>query len=73
MRNLSFIIRKWGIRAMLAAGAAIGLSSCTHRLGPNPAEGVYGPPPGSSDSTRRVIKVLEDVYGPPVENVDSID
>ena len=66
MNRLNFNIRKWGIRAMVGLGAALGVSSCSHKA--NPAAGVYGPPPGS-----RPIKVgaIEDVYGPPVERMDS--
>ena len=34
----------------------------------NPAEAVYGPPPGYENKR---IEVVEDVYGPPVEEIDS--
>lgn len=68
MKKVSFNIHKWGARAMVSLGALIGISSCSHKTSPNPAEGVYGPPPGY-DSPR--INVVEDVYGPPVERLDS--
>ena len=71
MKKVSFNMHKWGVRAVVALGAAMGLSSCSHRVGPNPAEGVYGPPPGYNPPR---INVVEDVYGPPipVERIDSV-
>ncbi len=46
MKHRLFSLRKWTLRALLAAGAVLGLGACrtTHRA--NPAEAVYGPPPG---------------------------
>ena len=69
MKKVSFNVQKWGVRALVAVGALLGLSSCTHKFGPNPAEGVYGPPPGYNPPR---INVVEDVYGPPVERIDSV-
>lgn len=69
MKKLNFNVHKWGVRALVAIGAMLGISSCTHKVGPNPAEGVYGPPPGYSPHR---VDVIEDVYGPPVEEIDSI-
>lgn len=65
MKKSTFIIRKWGVRAMVAVGAALGLSSCGH----HPGETVYGPPPSDDDSS---IEVSAEVYGPPVEDIDDI-
>ena len=69
MKKVSFNVHKWGVRALVAVGAALGLTSCTHKFGPNPAEAVYGPPPGYTPPN---INVVEDVYGPPVERIDSV-
>ncbi len=35
-------MRKWTVRALVAAGATLGLASCCSNK-PNPAIGVYGP------------------------------
>jgi len=69
MKKFNFNVHKWCVRTLVAIGALLGISSCTHKLGPNPAEGVYGPPPGYVPQR---AKTIEDVYGPPVENIDSI-
>ncbi len=70
MKKVSLNVRKWGVRALVALGTAVGFSSCSHKVvGPNPAEGVYGPPPGYKPIK---INVVEDVYGPPVESIDSV-
>lgn len=65
MNNFAFRLKKWSVRAMMAAGAAFGLSGCFHckNCGNNgPAEAVYGPPPDIDPG----IEVIEDVYGPPI-------
>lgn len=67
MKKLSFNVQKWGVRALVGLGAALGFSSCCHKV--NPAEAAYGPPPGYNPPG---IEVIEDVYGPPVENIDTI-
>lgn len=69
MKKFNYNVHKWCVRTLVAIGALLGISSCTHKLGPNPAEGVYGPPPGYVPQR---AKAIEDVYGPPVENIDSI-
>lgn len=69
MKKVSFNINKWSARVMVSLGALIGISSCSHKTSSNPAEGVYGPPQGY-DSPR--INVVEDVYGPPIERLDSV-
>lgn len=52
-------------RALVAVGAALGLTGCINR----PYETVYGPPPDVDPD----VEVVEDVYGPPVENApDSV-
>ena len=67
MKKFAFQLKKWSVRAMMTAGAALGLSACFHckDCGNNgPIEAVYGPPPD--------IEVIEDVYGPPIgEEPDS--
>ena len=68
MKKVGFNIHKWTARSFVAIGTLIGISSCSHKVGPNPAEGVYGPPPGYNPPN---INVIEDVYGPPVERIDS--
>ena len=71
MNNVLFLVKKWTMRALMATGAMLGLSSCFHaKNGPSsgPPECVYGPPPGMGNR----VEVIEDVYGPPpVEDVDS--
>ena len=64
MKKMTFTVKKWGVRAMVAVGAALGLSSCVH----HPGETVYGPPPSDDES----IEVSAEVYGPPVEDIDDI-
>ena len=61
-------VTKLAVRGLMAVGALLGFTSCPNR----PAECVYGPPPGV-DTLGRVmqdsIEMIEDVYGPPVEEV----
>ncbi len=66
MKKTAFTVKKLAVRAMVAAGALFGFSSCD-LIGIGPHETVYGPPPELEDST----EVVEDVYGPPVENLDT--
>lgn len=66
MQNKSFNIKKWSVRALIAIGAILGLSSCGGRIFSTPK--VYGPPPGANNDS----EVVEDVYGPPIENLDSV-
>lgn len=71
MKKINFNIKKWAVRAMVAAGTMLGITSCCvfrPHSSPNPAEGVYGPPPNIKPPK---VEVLEDVYGPPVEEIDS--
>lgn len=68
MKLNSFLLKKWGIRALTAIGAALGLSSCFHsKNGPtyNGIEAVYGPPEEFNNKPK--VEIIEDVYGPPVE------
>lgn len=69
MKKVSFNVQKWGVRALVAIGALLGISSCSHKIDLKSVEGVYGPPPGYNPPK---INVVEDVYGPPVEKIDSI-
>ena len=64
MNKSVFVIKKWSVRALVAVGAMLGLSSCG---GVFNSPKVYGPPPVSSDTP----EVVEDVYGPPVNGIDS--
>ena len=71
MKKENFNIKKWVVRAMVTAGAILGITSCCifrPHSSPNPAETVYGPPP---DIKLQKTEVLEDVYGPPVEKLDT--
>ena len=65
MNKSVFVIKKWSVRALVAVGAMLGLSSCG---GVFNSPKVYGPPPSSPDTP----EVVEDVYGPPVKGVDSV-
>lgn len=67
MKKVKFITKKWLARALVAVGSAIGLTSCFLRMGHKPIECVYGPPPGKGPS----IEVIEDVYGPPIEDIEN--
>lgn len=69
MKKVTFQIKKWTARALIAIGAMLGLSSCFHgKNGPSPYEAVYGPPPDVPP-----IEVIEDVYGPPpVDDPDTV-
>ena len=69
MKKVSLNVQKWGVRALVAIGALLGISSCSHKIDLKSIEGVYGPPPGY---TPPKINVVEDVYGPPVERIDSV-
>lgn len=69
MKKIGFNMHKWMARSLVAIGALLGISSCAHKVVPGPTSGVYGPPPGY---TPPKINVMEDVYGPPVESIDTI-
>ena len=69
MDKTLFTLKKWFARALVGIGAVWGIASCSRpQSTPNPAEAVYGPPPGYENKR---IEVVEDVYGPPVEEIDS--
>ena len=68
MKKVCFNMHKWSVRALVAIGALLGISACSHRVA-NPAEGVYGPPPGYVSPE---INAIDDVYGPPVVRKDSV-
>ena len=58
MKDRFLTSKKLFARALLAVGAALGLTGCYNR----PYESVYGPPPDVDTD----VEVVEDVYGPPV-------
>lgn len=66
-------LKKWTARAIVTIGTALGIASCcNNRHVVNPAEHVYGPPPGHIPSPTQKVEVIEDVYGPPpVEYADT--
>ncbi|MBP5687112.1 MAG: hypothetical protein IK100_01635 [Muribaculaceae bacterium] len=68
MKKVRFNIQKWGVRALVGLGAALGLSSCSNRI--NPPEAAYGPPPGFNRPQN--IEIIEDLYGPPAEKIDTL-
>ena len=61
MRRRLFLFKKWVARALLMAGAVLGIASCRTVQRPNLAEAVYGPPP---DYIQR--KVMINGEGQPV-------
>ena len=71
MNAIIFNIKKWSVRAMMAVGTLLGISSCAHtKLNPSAPETVYGPPPTVEPVE---IEMIEDVYGPPpFEATDTI-
>lgn len=75
MNKSTIILKKWTARAMVTIGTALGIASCcNNRPIVNPAEAVYGPPPGYSpiSAPAHRVEVIEDVYGPPpVEYADT--
>ena len=67
---MTFSIHKWTVRSFMAIGALLGLTACSHtrnNVSPDPAAGVYGPPPGYYQR----MQPIEDVYGPPIENIST--
>jgi hypothetical protein len=67
MKKSAFIMKKWTVRAFVALGILLGLTSCNKTF-VGPIENVYGPPP--SYGVKAVP--VEDVYGPPIEKLDTI-
>lgn len=66
MSNLYFRSKKWIVRALVAIGALLGLTSCHKTIyDPKSIEGVYGPPPGYYEN----VEPVKVVYGPPPVNV----
>lgn len=87
MKETIIQIKKLAIRSLMAVGAVLGLTSCPRSAqecvyGPPPGADtmqirdsiqvrklVYGPRPMYRRDT--TIKMVEDVYGPPVEMTDT--
>lgn len=65
MKKVSFNIKKWTVRSMVAIGAMLGLSACSNNSSTNSTVVLYGPPSMLEDDMEQV----EDVYGPPVEDI----
>ncbi len=66
MNDRFFTSKKLIARALVAVGAALGLTGCVNR----PFESVYGPPPDVDTD----VEVVEDVYGPPIDEApDSVN
>ena len=68
MKKVSFNIKKWAVRLMVAIGAMLGLSACSSSGSSSSTSSVvhvYGPPP----DVEKEIEQVEDVYGPPVEDI----
>lgn len=62
MSDLYFRSKKWTVRALVAIGTLLGLSSCNKTIyDPKTIEGVYGPPPGQYER----LEPVKVVYGPP--------
>ena len=62
MSNLYFRSKKWAVRALVAIGTLLGLTSCHKTIyEPKSIEGVYGPPPGNYEN----VEPVKVVYGPP--------
>ena len=72
MKKVSFNIKKLSVRALLAIGAALGITGCIFRspkvYGP-PVEDVYGPP---VEIDSPIIEPVECVYGPPPESEHAV-
>lgn len=67
MKKVSFNIKKWSVRSMVAIGAMLGLSACGGNSSTTSSvEAVYGPPP----EMEKEIEQVEDVYGPPVKDFE---
>ncbi len=67
MKKVSFNFKKWAVRGMVAAGALLGLSACSGGGSScKSAECAYGPPP----EVQKEIERIEDVYGPPVKDME---
>lgn len=69
MNKTFFHIKKWTARALVAIGTMLGFSTCGSGGCSSPYETVYGPPPEMEDSAE--VEVVEDVYGPPIKDIDS--
>ena len=68
MKKSAFLIKKWGVRAMVAVGSLFGISlfSCT------PSQSHDDSSASASEDKKSDVEVVEDVYGPPVEDIDDI-
>lgn len=63
MKKSVFVIKRYGVRALVAIGALLGLSSCGFVPTPN----VYGPPP----SPEKDNEVVSDTSNLLIENLDT--
>lgn len=77
MKKVNFNIKKWAVRAMVTAGAMLGITSCcvfrphsnaNANGNDNAPQKVSGP---QYDKKPHETEILEDVYGPPVEKMET--
>lgn len=64
MKKSAFVIKKWAVRALVVVGAMIGISSCGDN---NKENSQSNESPKSDDSSD--IEIVENVYGPPIEDI----
>lgn len=64
MKKSAFVIKKWAVRALVVVGAMIGISSCSDNSKKNSQSNESPESDKQSD-----IEVVEDVYGPPIEDI----
>ena len=71
MKKSTFIIKKWLVRGLVVVGALIGVTSCHHAKKHHSSDADESL---SSSATSEVsdVSVVEDVYGPPIEDIEGI-
>ena len=71
MKKSTFIIKKWLVRGLVIVGALIGVTSCHHAKKHHSSDADESL---SSSATSEVsdVSVVEDVYGPPIEDIEGI-
>lgn len=72
MKKPTFVIRKWLVRGLVVIGAMIGVTACQHTKKYNLDDDESISSSEASDASDSDISVVEDVYGPPVEDIEEV-
>lgn len=73
MKKTTFIIKKWVVRSLVALGALIGVTACLHSCKKSHNRDTTERLSSTSVSENSDVGVVEDVYGPPIEDIEEVE